>query len=66
MKTRLLLAFHYMLLVSSAASKAWEWMKDYFGSFQLDPRQELAKIPPHSSFFIFDHENRYLKNISNL
>ena len=46
---------HYYLVVKGS----FKWIKEYIGSIQLNPSEELAKIPPHSSLFIFDHENRY-------
>ncbi len=38
--------------------KVWSWVKDYFGTFQLDPNEELKEIPNHSSFFILSPDNR--------
>ena len=37
---------------------AFKWMKDYFGAIHFDPSKDLKDIPPHSSFFIIDHNNR--------
>ena len=34
------------------------WAKKYFGSIELDPRNELKEMPNHSSFFIFAPDNR--------
>ncbi len=37
---------------------AFEWMRAYFGTIHFDPAKELRGIPPHSAFFIIDHNNR--------
>lgn len=40
---------------------AVNWMREYFGSFSFDPSKELQNIPPHSAFFIIDHNNSFRK-----
>ena len=46
------------MYIFHSVMKIFDWMKEYFGTIQLDPNKELDKIPPHSAFFIIDHENR--------
>ena len=38
------------------------WIKDYLGTIQFDPAEELMEIPNHSAFFILSPDNR-LTNI---
>ncbi len=42
----------------TAVLVAFKYMKNYFGAIHFDPSKELKEIPPHSAFFILDHNNR--------
>lgn len=35
-----------------------DWLKEYLGTLQLDPKEELQEIPNHSAFFILSPDNR--------
>ena len=39
-------------------NKVKDWAKSYFGSIELDPRNELESIPKHSTFFVIAPDNR--------
>ena len=47
----------------STAKKIWAWVKDYFGTIQLDPKEELKEIPNHSAFFILSPDNGSVGNL---
>ena len=38
--------------------KVFTWLKDYLGTIQFDPKEELQEIPNHSAFFILSPDNR--------
>eukprot|EP00731_Ephydatia_muelleri_P001240 Em0001g1240a len=40
------------------ATVAWKWLKEYVGSFYLNPVMEPSEIPNHSAFFILSVDNR--------
>ncbi len=46
--------FNIYVLVNSIK----EWTKSYFGSIELDPRNELNSIPKHSTFFVIAPDSR--------
>ena len=40
--------------------KMYSWLKDYLGTIQFNPKEELEEIPNHSAFFILSPDNRFV------